>query len=349
MATARAQRFAEQGKTVLFLCFNRQLADWLKAELPERYDKKITISTYHELCYDWCARAGIEWDRGLTSAAAEPGSAIGREQDHYWNDRVPEMLLQAIDKVPERFNAVIVDEGQDFRPNWWTTIELLNSEPNNGALYVFYDPAQNLRREEEPAFPELGQPYELPTNCRNTREIALKCSRIREVEIRVRPGAPQGIAPSWIHARSKEEQIRACFRQLSEWLVQGGLKYSQIALMCMGRPPASSLGGLTRLGNHPLIGTIAMGSLEQSLQTGNHLNRWRTGDAILVTSIRRFRGLESDAVIIFDLPLLTSADFPTRYMRDCEQPTVADLYVALSRGKHLAAVISFVPQPGQFG
>ena len=28
-------------------------------------------------------------------------------------------------------------------------------------------------------------------------------------------------------------------------------------------------------------------------------------------------------------------------MRDCEEPTIADLYVALSRGKHLATVISF--------
>ena len=59
LAMASAQRFADEGKKVLFLCFNRMLADWLKAERPEQYDGRITICTYHQLCYEWCHRAGL--------------------------------------------------------------------------------------------------------------------------------------------------------------------------------------------------------------------------------------------------------------------------------------------------
>ena len=167
---------------------------------------------------------------------------------------------------------------------------------------MFYDPAQSLRLAEDTDYPDLGKPYELKFNCRNTREIALRCGRIRGVEILVRPASPRGNPPKRVHAAGKEQQIRACSRQLDEWSGQGGLKRSQIALMCMARPSASNLRSLTNLGNHPLVGTHEMGSREQSPKPGFTSIEWRSGEAILVTSIRRFRGLEADAVIIFDLP-----------------------------------------------
>jgi superfamily I DNA/RNA helicase len=354
LAVASAQRFAEQEKNVLFLCFNRMLADWLKAEVPERYKRSITIRGYHELCYEWSQRAGLEWNHSLASAAAEVGSTLARKQDHYWNDEVPEILLRATERLPDRFDAVVIDEGQDFRPNWWATIEFLLREPGRSPFYLFHDPAQSLRLAEgEQSFlPDLGKPYPLLFNCRNTREIANRCGRIRQVEIKVRSTAPFGDAPRWIHAPTKQEQIRECAGQLREWLSEGGLKRSQVVLMCMGRSSsafASSLGGLTELAGHPLLGTLPSGSREQSQATRGNLDRWRTGEAVLVTTIRRFRGLESDAVIIFDLPALAPEHLSTRYMRDCEQPTIPDLYVALSRAKHLATIVSFVSQPVEFG
>jgi len=286
----------------------------------------------------------------LTSAEAQVGTELYREQDRYWNDTAPELLLRAIDQIPDRFDAVIIDEGQDFRPNWWTAIALLSAEPDKGALYVFYDPAQCVRLPVElTSLPDLGKPHPLKYNCRNTREIAIRCGRIRGVEIGLRPAAPSGNPPSWVQARTKEEQVRECTRQVNEWVRDAGPKYSQIALLCMGHPSTSSLSGLRVLGRHSLIGTLNLSSRELSQATLSHLDRWRAGESILVTSIRRFRGLESDTVIIFDLPELAGDDLSTRYLRDCEQPTKADLYVALSRAKHLATVVSFATQPPEFG
>jgi superfamily I DNA/RNA helicase len=76
--------------------------------------------------------------------------------------------------VPEeRFDAVIVDEGQDFRPAWWTVVQRLLRDPARGHLWVFWDPHQNIFTGEANLAERLGLPnYQLSANCRNSRPIA---------------------------------------------------------------------------------------------------------------------------------------------------------------------------------
>jgi len=60
------------------------------------------------------------------------------------------------------------------------------------------------------------------------------------------------------------------------------------------------------------------------------LGKWKRGDAILKTSIRRFNGLETDALVIHDVPAIDSSPHFTR----------ADLYVGCSRAKHLLTLVT---------
>ena len=46
--------------------------------------------------------------------------------------------------VPDRFDAIIVDEGQDFADGWWVTLEELLVNPEDGILFVFYDDNQRI-------------------------------------------------------------------------------------------------------------------------------------------------------------------------------------------------------------
>ena len=48
------------------------------------------------------------------------------------------------DLVHQRFDAIIVDEAQDFRPEYWAGIELLLTSEADGYLYIFCDPNQAL-------------------------------------------------------------------------------------------------------------------------------------------------------------------------------------------------------------
>ena len=42
------------------------------------------------------------------------------EKREFFDDGCAELLQRVLPRVPdERFDAVIVDEGQDFRPGWW--------------------------------------------------------------------------------------------------------------------------------------------------------------------------------------------------------------------------------------
>ena len=53
-------------------------------------------------------------------------------------------MLEALDKTALRYDAVIIDEGQDFDPVWWIGVEQLLKSPSEGALYIFYDDNQQI-------------------------------------------------------------------------------------------------------------------------------------------------------------------------------------------------------------
>lgn len=301
LAMARAFRFAEEGRKTLFLCYNKGLADWLTALIPEKLGSSLSIYHFHSLCSEWCWTAGIKFN-----VPADDDGA-------FWRENAANLLDRAIDKISIRFDAVVVDEAQDFFPNWWMPIELLNALAEEGSLYVFCDPAQNLFVNSELVLPELGVRYSLPTNCRNTRRIATTCGRIRAIEIAVRKEAPEGVDPIIEVASSGDKQRASCENQIREWLNSGKLKPNQIAVLSPRRQANSSLAGMKTLGGCPIT---------------DSLSEWKEGKGILHSTVRAFKGLEADALVVMDVgefsPVLTQAD----------------LYVACSRAKHLLTVLA---------
>ena len=43
-----------------------------------------------------------------------------------------------------RFDALIVDEGQDVSADWWLSLQILLTDPDRSPLYVFFDDNQKL-------------------------------------------------------------------------------------------------------------------------------------------------------------------------------------------------------------
>jgi hypothetical protein len=303
LAMARAQRVAEEGKTTLFLCYNKGLADWLAALVPEKLRKCLSVYHFHRLCSEWCWTAGI------------PFHVPADDDGAFWRDAAADLLDRAIDRNSTRFDAVVVDEAQDFHPNWWMPIELLNTFAEDGPLYVFCDPAQNLFVDTDLVLPELPVRYSLPTNCRNTRRIATTCGRIRGVEIGVRREAPDGVDPKVEVVSPGDRQRVTCEKQIRDWLNAGRLKPNQVAVLSPRRQASSSLAGVKSLGGYPIV---------------EALSDWKDGKGILFSTIRAFKGLEADALVVIDVsgysPAMTQADF----------------YVACSRAKHLLTVLTTV-------
>ena len=67
------------------------------------------------------------------------------------------------------FDAIVVDEAQDFSPSWWDALDYLWD--NTGPIWAFLDKAQSLSR--EPVEPPIKGAFHfaLDVNCRNTRRI----------------------------------------------------------------------------------------------------------------------------------------------------------------------------------
>ena len=189
LALAKAQAMARQGSRTLLLCFNRPLKDWLHDSVPDTFRGKLVIDNYHGLADDLCREAGVPmWNRGDTN------------DPEFWSEIVPAALDEACGRLgPEhKFDAVVVDEGQDFEDLWWESLRSVFRDADQKACYyVFYDPKQNLFV-DHPSLPdELGHPYPLSTNCRNTVRIAAHCASLVGHDNQTRDDAPRARNPRW--------------------------------------------------------------------------------------------------------------------------------------------------------
>ena len=129
--TARAARLAAEGKSVLVLCFNLTLANHLRRLVVERCAEyganpaRVTCTSFHTFCsrvVDDAAQAGI--------VADEPARGT-------WPVKVVVKTRDVFEAGYERrFDAVLVDEGQDFTVDWWNLLREHVVRPDGEMLLV---------------------------------------------------------------------------------------------------------------------------------------------------------------------------------------------------------------------
>jgi superfamily I DNA/RNA helicase len=211
----------------------------------------------------------------------------------------------------DKFDAIIVDEGQDFRELWWTSMDSLFRDPENkGCYFVFYDPKQNVFATSASLPSELGEPFDLPMNCRNTVKIAEHCAGLIGIESNVLPSAPAGDEPEILKSADFKEAFRLAAKKVNEWCQagKGGLKSSQVAVLA---PSSQKDDCPDKFGSVPMT---------------TKFDDWRNDQGVLFSSAKRFKGLEADAVVILCHP----PEEPDELMEQ---------YVARSRAKHVLVVI----------
>ena len=154
MAVKKAERLAEQGETVLLLCFNQLLASHLRKAV-EAFPQ-VTAAAFFEFCI---------------KTLKIPEERIGRHRTNpkLYHEVLPDLIKIYAERAGLCYDAIIVDEGQDFAPEAWDAIASLTH--SEGYFYIFYDPDQNIFNKEL-KLPDFGQPPVLLTkNCRNTKKI----------------------------------------------------------------------------------------------------------------------------------------------------------------------------------
>jgi hypothetical protein len=302
LAVAKAQEIARDGVKTLFVCYNKQLKHWLDAS-AEKIDDNLAFCTFHELAFAFAKKAGIP----LYQRKDEDDEA-------FWNNRVPDVMMQAASVLgeAEKYDAIIVDEGQDFHDLWWLCIDGVFKDPaNKQCFYIFYDPLQNIYV-TDPSLPsDMGKPFELDENCRNTVRIAQHCEAFVNSTITVRDDAPVGEEPEVIQAQTVEQAFRLAEKKVRELCFDnhGGLERRQVAVLADGATKARWPRRIA------------------GFDTTEYLPTWKANKAILLDSWARFKGLEADAIILIDTD---KTDTPK---------SRANRYVSRSRAKHLLTII----------
>lgn len=165
VAIEKAVRLHNEGFSVLILCHNPYLA---KSILERVSDNGIVVLSFEELI----DRVNKDPEAQLTIARYPE-----LEQHIPWTQFMEpkefelEMALDNLIKYPLNFDAVIVDEGQDFKDNWWMVVEACLADKANGIFYIFFDERQNIAHFEPPRYIVPQLPFELSRNCRNMGEI----------------------------------------------------------------------------------------------------------------------------------------------------------------------------------
>ena len=278
LAMEKARRLAEEGFDVLLTCFNVPLAQYLAQRVP----KGVTVYNFHRLCEVLAEKAGL----GLQPPSEDADDALKRT---YFDVSLPEGLLEAVDVLGPQFDAIIVDEGQDFDDDWWLGLESLLRDPEHGVFYVFFDDNQNLYRDENriPGIIDIP-PIRLYENCRNTRSIHELVVRFHPDGERIRNRGPVGRKPLWIPYDSNEDMLKLVRRALHRLINEEGVAPSDIVILTPKAERRSKFVGDMRLGNFTLSRTPP--------------SEWPEGaNWIWVTSIYKFKGLERRVVFIVEL------------------------------------------------
>jgi hypothetical protein len=309
LALEFALTLADRGERVLLLCYNRHLASWLQDQArhdqrSHRVGGRLEIATFHAFARSLAKRARVEFE------------VPDADEQAFWDDEVPLIMEQAVEVLrargqAESFDAIVVDEAQDFAPDWWVTIESLSSAGREGRLYAFLDLNQSLRG--VPKLPSVPFPTRFPlmTNCRNTKAIARSSASLAAVDVRLLPGSPSGEAPAVRRAGSTAAEAGLVLAEIRQ-LLQQGIAPQQLAVI---GPAAFAKGGLSRhreVEGIPLI---------------DDASDWRRGVGILVTTARAFKGLEADVVLVYGLSAFGPVFTPT------------DLYVAWTRARHRLVLV----------
>jgi len=130
---------------ILVLCFNKRLKMLLFHLLnPQDYDADITINNYHAWARSYILSADNEYSRLYLEA--EEKARRENEFDEFFNETVPNLLtdmLTALGDDKITYDAILIDEAQDFEDIWFKSImQVLNSRSDS--LLITCDGLQGI-------------------------------------------------------------------------------------------------------------------------------------------------------------------------------------------------------------
>ena len=179
MLIARALHLLKENRdwSLLIVTYNKSLKSKLKSQFERNSAElrfagidtnRVEIKNFHELVKE-------------VSGLAAPQNA----PNEFWNEIQPKAALE---KATPTYNAILVDEYQDFHPMWFEVLvkllikPVLDGETKDGSLFLAGDPLQAIYQEETPPWKSLR------INVRGGRRSTCLKRSYRTAKIHIRIG-----------------------------------------------------------------------------------------------------------------------------------------------------------------
>lgn len=327
---SRVGAIIEQFDDILVLSYNRFMNGWIQSKLrAERLLRRVECRTFHSWSY----------------------RELGYSYENDRKDNLRKTVIDLAQKSGIKYQAILVDEAQDFYDEWFTALlNVLDTESNS--LFFVYDNTQSVygqphRRKANWSWLQLGidvrgrsQIFDI--NYRNSPEIleaawqfiqpSLKEAKMRTEKREKNPTIDRIIQPK--KKQSRSSKLLPFLQQIDFNDVSGEI--ARQVKSALKSEPQSSIGILT----HPQ----GMKSLRQEisqelgkLKVRHHApqsSQERDGNVvdrpyIVVDSWNALKGVEFDAVIIVGVDYVNDdiAD-PDKHFQE-----YAGLYTAMTRAR----------------
>ncbi|QZT65371.1 NERD domain-containing protein [Mycolicibacterium austroafricanum] len=266
LAMEQARRLARDGQRVALVCYSHGLASYLERITAtwNRRQQPAYVGEFHDLGKRWGAPAG-------------PDESLRTDETvQFWERDLPAQMAELAAQLDDghRFDAIVVDEAQDFADAWWDPLLAALKDDETGGLYVFTDEGQRVfHRHGSPPVPLV--PLVLDHNLRNTRQIANAFQPLVDHPMRFLGG--EGPAVKYV-ACSRAEAMNAGDDEV-ELLLEQGWRPEDVALLTTG----------TR---HPE---------QRERQAAGNAAYWDSfwdADQVFYGHVLGFKGLERRAVVL---------------------------------------------------
>lgn len=179
LAIESVKQAIANGERVALFCFNKLLGEWLEdyfsdAPLSER---PMFVGNFHSYMINLLKAGGIN-----------PTPSSGKQDDYYYSDELPDMVIQHLKTIALKYDRIVVDEAQDLVKSKY--LEVMNLSLRNGlskgkwTMFGDFSMQSIYNNMTESAYLECFQDraffaiFRLNKNCRNTKKICIDIENI---------------------------------------------------------------------------------------------------------------------------------------------------------------------------
>ncbi len=293
LAFWKLQALLEEGKNAIFVCFNKKLAESLKARNPSVADAIFSVDSLF-----W----GIVKDH------------VGSYEKDFYSTVLPERVIDTLLREDDKYDAIIIDEGQDFGDDRIVALYQLLKEESSQWLY-FGDSKQDLYGQCTNETLGAEVTFRLYHNCRNTELVNAATNKVCSGIVKPMPGVPKGELPLISTCKTEHMAQKA-------WDLINDL---------------SPDGGAVILSPYKLDNSCMKASTKAfNLNLTEDISKLNEPGFVYFSTIKSFKGLEAKHVVIIH------ADKPDSNIA----LTKEDLYVAFTRAVSRLDIITTNAEAG---